>query len=575
MANHRFTLSTATSSAAARRQKRARPAPPEPLLQRSQRLYKQLSYQTRSTIASLVAIYALWHIFARSGPAASLENQTRLVQLVPAMPARPHAVLTFADGTAQTLYPTDDGTSSQPLWSSPLEHVDLPLGAQLSLYSEQSLNQPVVNMLRGDTCTPSSCSEARYGRLGMNVTLGLDQLANAVPSDELQLAWPIGNRWRSDAITLVTQLSISRLARFERILANWDGPVSVSIYLTDETDVHALRSHLKSHAATERWQDVSLTVVKPDYTVSEQALLKRLRYPINKLRNIALKAAATSFVLVVDADFVPSPVMHEVLRTRAVPTIRHAHRASGSPTMLKTAIAVSAFTLTADHTGPFPSNTAELSDALNARPPGAQLTDRNAGHGPSMPSLLLATSPFASPSFTIPTRPWWSYSVCFEPQWEPYYMMHRASHPLYDERFSDQGGDKQSHALLLNALGFEFRVLRDVWFMHPPKSSGSGVRDSTSKVSISSAEPEVVDEVDERWPSARLVDPDQSLEHDGAHFNFHAQKDERRFRYFQDFLPEMSRAWGGDFRWPRGCDARTVARGRMFGKAGASAVFGL
>jgi len=37
---------------------------------------------------------------------------------------------------------------------------------------------------------------------------------------------------------------------------------------------------------------------------------------------------------------------------------------------------------------------------------------------------------------------------------------------LYDERFLNQGGDKQEHAVLLNAEGFRFFVVRDHFIYH-------------------------------------------------------------------------------------------------------------
>lgn len=392
---------------------------------------------------------------------------------------------------------------------------------------------------------------------------------------------PALERWTANSVTLVTQFSVSRLRRFERMLAAWDGPMSVTVYLTDEGDADLLDKHLDA-AAKHRWRHVALTVVKPDYSVEESALTKRLRYPINRLRNIALSLAPTSFVIVVDADFVPSPNMHSIVQRRGVPIITETarHRQARSPTLLRTAVVIPAFALLPTHSGPFPQTPAELALAMYADPPRAALTDANAGHGPSLPSLMFQYSPFASPALTSLTRPSWSYSICFEPQWEPYYLLHRASHPLYDERFTDQGGDKQSHALLLNALGFEFRALRDVWFAHPPKKAlvarqGLDKRSDETEARVEVEQAQDGDDViDERWPSARLVD---GSTHDdaGDHFNLQAQKDEQRFRYFQDFVPEMQARWGANFRWPRGCDARDLARSRSFGRARSHTAFGL
>lgn len=369
---------------------------------------------------------------------------------------------------------------------------------------------------------------------------------------------PCPQEWPPDAVTLVTQFSISRLARFERTLAAWDGPISLTVYLTDETDIAALELYLLDETKLAAYRGLALTIVKPDYSVTEAALLERLRYPINKLRNFALNLAPTPYVVVTDADFLPSPDMHALLSSRGVPLIRLPSTASSSPTLRRTAVVVSAFVLS-PNTTLYPSTPFLLSQALSSHPPLASLTDLNAGHGPSLPSLLFHHS--SSPSRNS-TNPSWSYEICYEPQWEPYYLIHRASHPLYDERFTDQGGDKQAHALLLNALGYEFRVLRDVWFMHPPKDAASE------------------DEDEDEWPSARLVDPDLEPDaghHAGvvhpAHFSV-AQRDGKRWRYFQDLLPEMERVWGANVRWPRGCGARVVGV-RSFGRARSGVAFGM
>lgn len=74
------------------------------------------------------------------------------------------------------------------------------------------------------------------------------------------------------------------------------------------------------------------------------------------------------------------------------------------------------------------------------------------GHGATEYSMF-----FAHPIGEHHRSPY--YEVCFRSQWEPYYVVHRDA-PLYDERFKNQGGDKQQHALHLNALGYpEFELV--------------------------------------------------------------------------------------------------------------------
>lgn len=373
------------------------------------------------------------------------------------------------------------------------------------------------------------------------------------------------------AVTLVTQFTVSRLSRFERMLEAWDGPLSATIYLTEALDIPTLEAHLSSASLSPRWKNVALTIVKPDYSTSEEALLARVQYPINKLRNLAIAAAPTPHVLVIDVDFVPSPGMHDLLSSRAVPLLSHpSSRNSLSPTLHRTALVISTFACVPTFNASFPSTLSDLRTLYTANPPLITLTDPNSGHGPSLPSLLFSPPPPATAHRPLGhLQPSATYEARYEPQWEPYYLLERASHPLYDERFTDQGGDKQAHAVLLNALGYEFRVVRDVWVLHPPKA----------------------DKAEEEWPAARLLkraavergrvagvgaegSDGKEDEEEGFHFNLEAQRDETRFRYFQDYLPEAERIWGGNFRWPGGSSARSVGE-RSFGRGRAATVFGL
>ena len=77
-------------------------------------------------------------------------------------------------------------------------------------------------------------------------------------------------------------------------------------------------------------------------------------------------------------------------------------------------------------------------------------------------SLLFFSS---SPFFTDRGSELAAYEVCFTSQWEPYYVVSKEA-PLYDERFLNQGGDKQEHAVLLNAEGYRFFVVRDHFIYH-------------------------------------------------------------------------------------------------------------
>lgn len=96
------------------------------------------------------------------------------------------------------------------------------------------------------------------------------------------------------------------------------------------------------------------------------------------------------------------------------------------------------------------------------------------------------------------------YEVCYESQWEPYYVLPRTA-PGYDERFANQGGDKQAHALLLNVAGYRFWTSRHEFITH------------------------LAHESEPKW--------------------FEERKGE--FTYFEGFVPEMERVVGRSARWAK------------------------
>nr|CAG8506651.1 11654_t:CDS:10 [Entrophospora candida] len=151
--------------------------------------------------------------------------------------------------------------------------------------------------------------------------------------------------------------------------------------------------------------------------------------------------------------------------------------------------------------GKFPNTISELRDLYNKGI--AYITDPFAGHGPTGTQILLSHQLYNSNPF---------YEICYESQWEPYYIISKSS-PYYDERFENQGGDKQQHALSLNALGYRFLVLKDHFIYH----------------------------MDHR----KLVWADGGLEKN--------QKLLKDFTYFDHYIPEMQRIFGNNVRWPRGC----------------------
>ena len=249
------------------------------------------------------------------------------------------------------------------------------------------------------------------------------------------------------------------------------------------------------------FSNVTFIILKPDYQSNHR------HYPINRLRNLAIKAVKTSHYLMIDTDFIPKAGFYEqevrrltlwhqkynierttvnpfvasndLLQMNAVESAKWVERwndeillASSSPKISQYAFVVPCFALRVTYQGRYPKDMTEVQDLFHSN--DAYITDPYVGHGItkygifSEPLLASHTSEgfMGQQQRRVPLSTAEYYHVCFESQWEPYYVLPTFSSPMYDERFRNQGGDKQSHALFLNACGFYFLVLRDAFIFH-------------------------------------------------------------------------------------------------------------
>lgn len=244
---------------------------------------------------------------------------------------------------------------------------------------------------------------------------------------------------------------------------------------------------------------MTLTLVKPNYLNKEH-----LAYPINHLRNIAITESSTEYIFVLDADFTPSANLYHYIHKRLIPYIMFQ-----STKIPDTAWVVPCFAMREEYSQmALPNTYNELRQLVEKDI--AYITDPGAGHGPTLAVEVALVRPL------LLGNPM-AYEVCFESQWEPYYVLHRTA-PLYDARFKNQGGDKQSHALQLNAEKYRFMVLREAFMVHKDHS--------------------------------KMVWPDGGFEK--------AQKAANQWNYFGEFMREMESLYGRNPRWPRGCSATAI-----------------
>lgn len=233
-------------------------------------------------------------------------------------------------------------------------------------------------------------------------------------------------------VTLVAHSSMDRLQLVEALLKHWEGPVSLSLYLSDTEAQQFLRFSSRSHVFEKR-KNVGVHLVYKDGDF----------YPVNYLRNVALQQAKTKFVFLTDIDFLPLPGLYEKLKRKAV-----------TYNMKQKAIVIPAFE-TFQYKLDFPNSKSKLLELLDS---GIISTFRYS----VWPEGHRATNFHRWRSATK------DYKIKWEKDFEPYVLLERENMPLYDPRFIGFGWNKVSHIMHLHALKYEFIVAADAFIVHMP-----------------------------------------------------------------------------------------------------------
>ncbi|KAK2523673.1 Large [Columba livia] len=280
-------------------------------------------------------------------------------------------------------------------------------------------------------------------------------------------------------VTLVAQLSMDRLQMLEAICKHWEGPISLALYLSDAEAQQFLRYAQGSEVLMSR-HNVGYHIVYKEGQF----------YPVNLLRNVAMKHISTPYMFLSDIDFLPMYGLYEYLRGDQLamlrvlvelwvcldmrgstdqpnsklflncvvpPTLRAAGQKK-SVTQLdlantKKALIVPAFE-TLRYRLSFPKSKAELLSMLDM---GTLFTFRyhvwTKGHAPTnFAKWRTATTP---------------YRVEWEADFEPYVVV-RKDCPEYDRRFVGFGWNKVAHIMELDAQEYEFTVLPNAYMIHMP-----------------------------------------------------------------------------------------------------------
>ncbi|KAE8297780.1 LARGE xylosyl- and glucuronyltransferase 2 [Larimichthys crocea] len=224
-------------------------------------------------------------------------------------------------------------------------------------------------------------------------------------------------------VTLVAQLSMDRLQMLEAICKHWEGPISLALYMSDAEAQQFLRYAQASEVLKNR-KNIGYHIVYKEGQF----------YPVNLVRNVALKNANTPYVFLTDVDFLPMYGLYDYLRKSMVQL---------DMARTKKALVVPAFE-TLRYRLSFPKSKAELLSMLDM---GTLYTFRYhvwpKGHAPTnYAKWRTATTP---------------YKVEWEPDFEPYVVVRRDC-PEYDQRFVGFGWNKE----------YDLMVLPNAFMIHMP-----------------------------------------------------------------------------------------------------------
>lgn len=224
------------------------------------------------------------------------------------------------------------------------------------------------------------------------------------------------------------------------MLTFWKGPISAATFITSEYDLTLLLNARKQYPGLEDYVDFHLTFASEAYSFKQLGL-----YPINTLRNEALKKCRTPYALNMDVDFVPNPWAKQNISFELTKFLE-----SGA-SLKNTVFVVPAFEI--DEKIPLPRDKKELVHlAKQSRIRQVHFKKWEYAHrATNYTKWYNAIEP---------------YLIKWEAEYEPYLVVSVSDAPLWDERFVGYGFDKVGYIAELFFAKFQFMVLPNVFIIH-------------------------------------------------------------------------------------------------------------
>ena len=262
------------------------------------------------------------------------------------------------------------------------------------------------------------------------------------------------------SFTLVTQVSEDRLWMLTQHCQRWQGPISAAVF-TDLSATHISQaitqdSHVYGSCSTD--QIYIQTFAKSKFTAED--------YPVNALRNMALRGVKTSHFFYADIDFWASDDLYAALHTDFM------RRQLASDPQL--ALVVPAFQMTrvckeerdcrTENMLQMPHHKKSLVDLVRQHKASAFDPTNRGGHG----------STSYSEWFNMAHGDLWDIPCILSNRYEPYIGARYCSEfPPYQEVFTGYGKNKMTHIMQLRRSGYLFSQVGGVFVVHYPHLSSA------------------------------------------------------------------------------------------------------
>ncbi|CAM6089181.1 unnamed protein product [Calypogeia fissa] len=267
---------------------------------------------------------------------------------------------------------------------------------------------------------------------------------------------------RERDITIATHTTADRLPAVRMTALRWSGAMAVVVLVRVRSDIPTvygtLREIYEVVEAEGRCRLHIQVVIEDGFKHDEEAL--RALYPINSLRNLALRMVTTELFLMIDADLVPSPGLHEHLTQYEDKYDAYLQRA----TEKKQLLVIPAFQMIQDRNIPY-------RESLHALPHTKEEM-REAWWNGIVDCFQCDVSPGAHtptdyPRFTNPGVDY-PYDATYREGYEPFFVAAVNDFPKYDGRFRGYGKNKASHVFALSAKGMGFTVVPEGFLVELP-----------------------------------------------------------------------------------------------------------